>query len=87
MLLHMEYVVLATTVPIAIALPIAMMVLAVLLLLETSCHPYDVLECEPEVVSGYYVDQGGVAFMLVYLGEGLVLLGHQQGISTWSSCG
>ena len=43
------------------------------LCLETSLHPYDVLEAEPEVVSGYYVDYGGVVFMLLYLTEGVVL--------------
>jgi NADH:ubiquinone oxidoreductase subunit H len=41
--------------------------------LETSIHPYDVLEAEPEVVSGYYVDYGGVVFMLLYLTEGVIL--------------
>ena len=38
-----------------------------------SIHPYDVLECEPELVSGWYVDMGGVAFMLIYLAEGIAL--------------
>ena len=42
-------------------------------LMEGSIHPYDVLEAEPEVVSGYYVDYGGYVFMLVYLGEGVVM--------------
>ena len=32
----------------------------------SSVHPYDVLEAEPEIVSGYYVDYGGVAFMVIY---------------------
>ena len=43
-------------------------------LLESSMHPYDVLEAEPEVVSGYYVDYGGVVFMLIYLAEGVSIL-------------
>jgi len=42
-------------------------------LIETSVHPYDVLECEPELVSGYYVDYGGVVFMLIYLSEGILV--------------
>ena len=42
-------------------------------LADTSIHPYDVLEAEPEVVSGYYVDYGGVAFMVIYLGEGMAI--------------
>ena len=45
-----------------------------LLLLECSLHPYDVLEAEPEVVSGYYVDYGGHVFMLIYLAEGVMIL-------------
>ena len=45
-------------------------------LLETSMHPYDVLEAEPEVVSGYYVDYGGVVFMLIYLAEGVSISMH-----------
>jgi len=40
---------------------------------ETSLHPYDVLECEPELVSGYYVDYGAVGFMVIYLGEGIAM--------------
>ena len=47
------------------------------MLIESSVHPYDVLEAEPEVVSGYYVDYGAVVFMLVYLGEGIVLVPKQ----------
>jgi len=42
-------------------------------MVESSVHPYDVLEAEPELVSGYYVDYGGVAFMVIYLGEGISL--------------
>ena len=44
-----------------------------ILLAETTLHPYDVVECEPELVSGYYVDHGGIAFMLIYLAEGICL--------------
>ena len=46
----------------------------VVTMLEGSLHPFDVLECEPEVVSGYYVDHGSVGFMVIYLGEGIALL-------------
>ena len=48
------------------------MTYAMLTMLELSIHPYDVLECEPELVSGYYVDLGGVCFMVVYLAEGML---------------
>ena len=47
-------------------------------MVESSVHPYDVLEAEPEIVSGYYVDYGGVAFMVIYLGEGIALPDHEQ---------
>ena len=49
-------------------------VYAVATMIETSLHPFDLLECEPEIVSGYYVDHGSVGFMLIYLGEGISLL-------------
>jgi len=42
-------------------------------MMEGSIHPYDVLEAEPEIVSGYYVDYGGYVFMLIYLGEGVMI--------------
>ena len=58
--------VVATSVPLVVAYGIVCMV-------ESSVHPYDVLEAEPEIVSGYYVDYGGVAFMVIYLGEGIAL--------------
>jgi NADH:ubiquinone oxidoreductase subunit H len=54
--------------------PLSLAVYVAVALLETSIHPYDVLECEPELVSGYYVDYGGVAFMVIYLAEGIMLL-------------
>ena len=41
--------------------------------LESSIHPFDVLEAEPELVSGWYVDYGGVVFMVIYLGEGIAI--------------
>ena len=47
-------------------------------MLECSLHPYDVLECEPEIVSGYYVDHGAVAFMLIYLSEGVAMMVMQS---------
>ena len=54
----------------------AVLCYGVAMLLETSMHPYDILEAEPELVSGYYVDYGGVVFMLIYLGEGVSI--HNQ---------
>ena len=43
------------------------------LAIDTSTHPYDMLDAEPELVSGYHVDIGGVLFMVLYLGEGMLL--------------
>ncbi|MCP3680486.1 MAG: NADH-quinone oxidoreductase subunit H [Gammaproteobacteria bacterium] len=54
-----------------VALPAVVAVYLVLSLAESSAHPYDVVECEPELVCGYYVDHGGVSFMLIYLAEGM----------------
>ena len=53
-------------------------VYGVVSLIETSIHPYDILEAEPEVVSGYYVDYGGYVFMLIYLAEGIAILWHSM---------
>lgn len=73
-------VIVATTIPMVLCYTVVLMV-------ETSVHPYDVLESEPELVSGYYVDYGGVAFVVIYLGEGVsltmllcVLLGGVAGL-------
>ena len=41
---------------------------------EVSLHPHDVLEAEPELVSGYYVDHGGALFMVIYLGDGVAMV-------------
>ena len=57
----------------SIVVPITLLYMLVCMV-ETSHHPYDVLESEPEVVSGYYVDYGGHAFMVIYLGDGIVLI-------------
>merc|ERR1711976_310361 len=45
-------------------------VLILLGCVDSSIHPYDMIECEPELVCGYFVDHGGVLFMLVYLADG-----------------
>ena len=49
----------------------AVLLYVMCMLLESSIHPFDVLESEPEIVSGWYVDYGGVVFMVLYLGEGV----------------
>ena len=58
---------LLATVPIAVLFILA-------IVLDSSTHPYDILEAEPEVVSGYHTDLGGVLFMVIYLTEGILLL-------------
>ncbi len=62
----------SSTVCLLIALPVTGCIFMLLSLVETAGHPYDVVECEPEMVSGYYVDHGGVSFMMIYLAEGIV---------------
>ena len=57
-----------------VAIPLGLSYVLVTMM-EGSIHPYDVLEAEPEIVSGYYVDYGGYVFMLIYLGEGVMILG------------
>ena len=57
-------------------LPVLLMLIAsyvVVMLMEGSLHPFDVLEAEPEIVAGYYVDYGGHVFMVIYLAEGITL--------------
>ena len=54
-------------------MPLAVLLYTALAVVESTCHPFDVVECEPEMVSGYYVDHGGISFMLIYLAEGIVL--------------
>nr|APQ44785.1 NADH dehydrogenase subunit 1 [Diplonema papillatum] len=62
----------SSTTALGMAAPAALGTYVLITLLELSIHPYDVLECEPELVSGYYVDLGGVSFMVVYLAEGIL---------------
>jgi NADH-quinone oxidoreductase subunit H len=38
-------------------------------LLETNRSPFDLVEAESEVVTGYTVEYGGFYFALYYLGE------------------
>ena len=52
------------------SIPLVWLLLA---LLEGGVHPYDVVECEPELVSGYYVDMGGALFVICYLSESILL--------------
>ncbi len=59
-----------------LALPSVVLLYTILSLAEAAAHPYDVVECEPELVSGYYVDHGGVSFMLIYLAEGTAVGGQ-----------
>ena len=61
----------ATVAMVAIAMVPLMCLVALYVMVSTSLHPYDVLECEPELVSGWYVDLGGVCFMCIYLSEGI----------------
>jgi len=41
-------------------------ILVVLGVTESDVHPIELIECEPEIVCGYFVDQGGSLFMTIY---------------------
>ena len=47
-------------------------IMAVAILVECDIQPFDLLECESEVVCGYMVDYGGVLFMILYLSAGVI---------------
>jgi len=49
-------------------------VFSFVVLLDGGIHPYDVIECEPELVSGYYIELGGVLFIVCYLSEGIAFM-------------
>nr|QHQ98703.1 NADH dehydrogenase subunit 1 [Sulcionema specki] len=49
--------------------PFMVCILFMIVMMEVTIHPYDVVECEPEMVCGYYVDYGGVYFTVIYLVE------------------
>ena len=78
MLCSLEYATHSSTLCLQLVLCPAVATYAVGCMLEASWHPYDVLECEPEVVCGWYVDYGGVSFMLVYLAEGIAMGARHQ---------
>ena len=48
------------------------LIMAVAILVECDVQPFDLLECESEVVCGYMVDYGGVLFMILYLSAGVM---------------
>ena len=52
----------------------AVLVYGLCLVVESSIHPFDILEAEPEIVSGWYVDYGGIAFVVIYLSEGIATI-------------
>jgi len=49
-------------------------ILVVLGMTESDVHPFELIECEPEVVCGYFVDQGGVLFVAIYLADTCVMV-------------
>ena len=76
----LQLVILSTVIRSGLMMPVAVVLYVALMLIEAAAHPYDVIECEPEVVSGYYVDHGGVSFMLIYLSEGMMFSRYKMPI-------
>nr|YP_009266386.1 NADH dehydrogenase subunit 1 [Liposcelis keleri]ANJ70940.1 NADH dehydrogenase subunit 1 [Liposcelis sculptilimacula] len=51
-----------------------LLILFINFLIEASRAPFDLSECEFELVSGFNVEYGGVEFSFVFLGENLMLI-------------
>lgn len=44
------------------------------LIIERNRTPYDLAECESELVSGFNTEYGGLEFSMIFLGENLILI-------------
>jgi NADH:ubiquinone oxidoreductase subunit H len=44
------------------------------LIIEINRRPFDLSECESELVSGFNVEYGGLEFSLIFLGENLIII-------------
>lgn len=44
------------------------------LIIESNRPPFDLAECESELVSGFNVEYGAVEFSLIFLGENLIVV-------------
>lgn len=48
--------------------------LTITLMIEVNRTPFDLVECESELVSGFNVEYGGIEFSLIFLGENLIVV-------------
>lgn len=49
-------------------------ILLLVFMIEINRTPFDLAECESELVSGFNVEYGGIEFSLIFLGENLIIL-------------
>lgn len=53
---------------------IRVIILTITLMIEVNRTPFDLAECESELVSGFNVEYGGIEFSLIFLGENLIVV-------------
>nr|AKE49628.1 NADH dehydrogenase subunit 1 [Liposcelis nr. bostrychophila AZ] len=53
---------------------LTLLLLVLNFLIESNRTPFDMSECESELVSGFNVEYGGMEFSLIFLGENLMLI-------------
>nr|YP_009020938.1 NADH dehydrogenase subunit 1 [Liposcelis decolor]AFV61883.1 NADH dehydrogenase subunit 1 [Liposcelis decolor] len=52
----------------------SVIMLTITLMIEVNRTPFDLAECESELVSGFNVEYGGIEFSLIFLGENLMVV-------------
>lgn len=62
------------TSPLFLVCNIFTVILLISLVIELNRSPFDLAECESELVSGFNVEYGGVEFRLIFLGENLMIV-------------
>lgn len=63
-----------SSIPLGVGFNIIFLLIFVTFLIELNRTPFDLVECESELVSGFNVEYGGVEFRLIFLGENLIII-------------